>query len=33
VSLIQIGGAVLVCGGVLVVAKNQDKDHAEAIGG
>lgn len=29
-SLIQIAGAVLVCGGVLVVTRNQNRDHADA---
>jgi drug/metabolite transporter (DMT)-like permease len=31
VSLIQIAGAVLVCGGVLVVIRSQDKDHADSV--
>lgn len=29
-SLIQIAGAVLVCGGVLIVARGQDRDHGKA---
>jgi drug/metabolite transporter (DMT)-like permease len=29
-SLIQIAGAVLVCGGVLTPARSQDRDHGTA---
>jgi drug/metabolite transporter (DMT)-like permease len=29
-SLIQIAGAVLVCGGVLIVARNQERGHGQA---
>jgi drug/metabolite transporter (DMT)-like permease len=32
-SLIQIAGAVLVCGGVLTVARSQDRDHGTAATG
>ena len=32
-SLIQITGAVLVCGGVLTATRNQDRDHRKAVTG
>jgi drug/metabolite transporter (DMT)-like permease len=32
-SLTQIGGAVLVAGGVLIVARSQDRDHGQAAAG
>jgi drug/metabolite transporter (DMT)-like permease len=32
-SLIQIAGAVLVCGGVLIVARNQERDPGKAVTG
>jgi drug/metabolite transporter (DMT)-like permease len=32
-SLIQITGAVLVCGGVLIAARNQDGDNRNAVTG
>jgi hypothetical protein len=32
-SLIQIAGAVLVCGGVLIVAGSQDRGHGKAAAG